>query len=376
MNKKHSSSPQNWGLSFSVKRIFSRALDFLRSPYYNWRIGLIWPMFLGYAYAMFPFEDMSLGYAIRPAVFATAIESMLIIAAIICWIMFVSYTLDRRHDWHNQLSRRLVMQICLGGLIPFSLLLIYLWRIYGLDMMLGDYMHFVYALFLVFLVILNRQGYIVYLLNKVATLKSKLQSKEQELLAAEESVQELMTEQRLAKQMDIGLREQMEFMQLENTGLRMQLEAFRERELVLVADLADRTAQLENKLAAEPKEIYELSYPEKESLFFKQEEIARFYIQDSINKKPIIYLVTNTGEEFLITENSLTGLALRFTEMIHVSRTLLIGAHTLLGLTKLKEGAVELMVDYQDDPITVAVERWKKIEQQVAQALAARSKGI
>lgn len=80
---------------------------------------------------------MSLAYAVRPAVIATAIESAVIIAAIICWVMFVSYTLDRRYDWHKKLSRRLIFQICLGGGVPYGLLLVYLWQIYGLDMMLG-----------------------------------------------------------------------------------------------------------------------------------------------------------------------------------------------------------------------------------------------
>lgn len=376
MVNKHFSAPRRMARLPSIKRMISLVKGFGRSPYYSWRIGLIWPLFLGYAYAMFPFEDMSLAYAVRPAVIATAIESAVIIAVIICWVMLVSYTLDRRYDWHKKLSRRLIFQICLGGAFPYGLLLVYLWQIYGLDMMLGEYMHFVYALFMVFLVILNRQGYIVYLLNKVMLLKSELQNKEQGLLVWQQSVQELTTELRLAEQREQALREQLDFLHAENTSLGGQLEALRERELVLVAELADRTAQLEHTLVTEPKEVYKMSFPDKESLFFEEGEISRFYIQDSVNRKPIIFLVTNAGEEFLIMDVSLTALALRFKGMIHVGRTLLTGAHTLLSLTKHKDGTVKLTLDYQDAPITVSPGRWKKIETQVTQTLAERDKGI
>ncbi|ERJ57340.1 hypothetical protein [Sphingobacterium paucimobilis] len=359
-----------------LKRIVVSVLRFVLSPYYGWRIGALWPFFLGYAYALFPFEDMSVRYILRPAVRATAVEAMLIIAAIIGWVMLVSYTLDRRYDWHKKLSRRLVLQVWQGVMIPFALLLLYLWLAYGAEMMMTEYMHFVYALFVIFLVILNRQGYIVYLLNKIATHKKKIDTLTEELSLAHGQTQEAVTELRLAMERMHGLEEQLRIAQLENEKLHKEAEGLRERELTLVAELADKTAQLEIKLSQEPQRIYELCTPGKESRFFTQQEISRFQIVDRQNKKPIIYLILNTKEKILIPESSLTELAGIYTDMIHVGRNLLVGAHTLTGLSPETNGRNILKVDFQDEPIRVSMNRWKGISAKVTKALAERNKGI
>ncbi|TDQ77972.1 hypothetical protein [Sphingobacterium yanglingense] len=359
-----------------LKSIFVGILHFVFSPYYGWRIGVLWPFFLGYAYAMFPFEDMSVGYAMRPAVFATAVEATLIIAAIIYWVMYVCYLLDTRYDWHTKLSQRLVFQVWLGVLIPFGLLLGYLWQVYGLEMMVTEYMHFVYALFLIFLVILNRQGYIVYLLNETAASKKNRDALAQDLSLANERAKEAVSEQRLVEGRSNGLQEQLKIAQLENLELREQVELLQKEKLTLVAELADKAAKLEVKNDMPGRAIYELSNPGKESRFFEQREMSRFQIVDRKNKKPVIYLFLNTEEKILITESSLTALAATYTDMIHVGRDLLVGRQTLTRLIKDEEGGLKLEVNFQDELIGISLNRWKTIRTKVEHVLAERNKGI
>jgi hypothetical protein len=283
--------------------------------------------------------------------------------------MYVSYRLDYENDWHQKTTKRVVLQGILGWVIPFIAILLFVGMRYGYDLFDQEHMQFVIAVYLFFLFMLNRQGYIVYLSQRIKSLKAELaalgQHYDHALAEAEAHKTEVGTVKHANEEKQSVLIAQIDFMKNENAVQWQKMEGLEQENRQLLDSCSKQEVLLASYRSRLPKKTYEIKYSASNILAFKEDEIAGFIITDRRNEKPLIDLFSKDGRKVLTNEASLRNVEREFVEMIRLNRWCLVAQDQILDFVESKETGAYVILAFTNEKIEVKKDRWKTIGAQI-----------
>lgn len=364
------------------KALFSPILtelrSFLTSIYFRPLFLFSGSIFISFMFAIYPFHDLSLNYMSRPSIVSVTLETAIFVLFLSTWVLAVSHKLDQFLDWEKYWGRRLWLQFVFTLLVPMFFWLLFVVVFYGREAFVTNNMQFVYALCLVFVLLINLLSYLIYLYNVVVVgklaqqkLHESIRSVADELAQVKEmstaseekynasSREALMNRERIADlknklksaQKDVAKKahvaEKAKMRILELSGVLTRNKIFisaLEREVqILKGDLG------ESELSPDPERLVDC-----------------YKITNSFNKKPIISVIySDSSSEVVAGASSLAELLRENPDMIQIGPRYLVGAHTILSVKAGPKSSKWVKLLFQDDPISVTWERWAKIAPQV-----------
>jgi hypothetical protein len=322
---------------------------------------------LGWGFALFPFHNISLAYIFDQSVLKVMGEAAATIFCVAMWVMLVSYILDRVCDWQDRPERRRLLQFLLAGFAPLAGMLCYVWYFYGFNMMKEAYMQFIYATYLLFLFVLNGQGYLVYL--RRSELKTKLKLEKLTFYCEERD-----TENRVLKVKSRTLEDRIEYLQKEVARLNGEIDKHIGQIGVLKEEIGRKGVIIEGYKATVPQKSYTVRYSSGKVREFAQDQLAVFKVVGSVGKKPMIALFTKDGEQILTSEASLTTLEKQFDTFIRMNRQSLVSPDAIADFKQIKNVGVWVYLKNDLGPEEIKRERWKVVGGQIRNIVATNKK--
>src|SRR5690606_14187347 len=294
---------------------------FLKSPYFNQTIILFAAGIAGLLVALFPFTDVSLHRLMNIAVLSVFLLTTAIAYLIIVYVVFVTFVLDKKHDWDDQKSKRLVYQILYGGIFPLLFIVGYQSIFYGTALFWATDYYYIFALQMMMLYLLNERAYVIYLADRSKAMKAKISWYHKEYLGMQNSYEVLNEKYNLqaTKIEELSNRRMLD---------EVTLNDYRQEILTLRAQCAEQEIMLENaRQSADKERFYTVQIGNMEKVF-REETIAAFEAIGQKNKKPLIYLWSTEGDKLLTKEDSLKKIqTYLFPHFIRLTRQHLVPAH-------------------------------------------------
>lgn len=345
------------------KKLIHEAKSFASSYYFAWKTTLGISIIAGIAFTVFPAEDLSIAHLADKAARTLTIETAVVVLSLMMWIMFVSHKLDEKFDWDEAWTKRITRQLLFGFCVPIAAWVVFIILVYGTDMFGFENMQFVFAVYVLFLGVVNFFAYLLHFNANYKLLKANLKMNKVRRAKGDRRTIQLLKEQlKRAQNKSDELREDFD-------EQRKLLDADRSRISELEKLLLVRDAELLRMADEVPAPVYELKKHGVITRAFLEEQISGFIAGENIGKRPIIDLFQNR-ERISVPEDNLTKLGKKFSNMIRLNRQSLVGQHTILSVCIIDNRKRLVAVDFLDEPVEVSADVWKKVEDRVLAAIA------
>lgn len=351
---------------------------FLSSGYFNPVLVFVLSLIGGLGFALFPFQDLSLEYMSEDYVLALWAEAMGAIFIVVTWVMLVSYLLDKNNGWHTRFVRRILLQSLYGGIVPLFFLLAAVGVMYGKGLFRHENMQFVFAVYGLFLISVNRQGYVIYLLKRKGKVRQEMVEIKDALAQVKQDRDTIALEARTAERLWNDkltlMADQVRSLSKENESQNKEIVQLMQQITVLREELAHQKTRADGLQNQLPKKVYEIKYSPSNIVLFYEDEIAGFVITESRNDKPLIELFSKDKRQVLTNEASLTSVHKKFVDMIRLTRRHVVARDQITGIIDNKDGSVKVMVDFVEEPIEVKKDKWKTIGAEIRHLLEDRNR--